>query len=88
MTDDAVEDNKVADIFMRQCVTHIGNASDVQKNRLMRALVERPPINKDPITVAQAVWNGLTEKEIMQLLGILQKQFDKDTWEFMTRWRI
>jgi len=87
MSSEEDEAVKAADLFMRQCVTHIGNASDLQKQRLLRALLERPPENRNPVELAQQVWNGLNQKEIMQLIGVLQKQFDKDTWEFMARWR-
>jgi hypothetical protein len=87
MQTDAIDEDKAADLFMRQCITHISNASDVQKTRLLRTLLERPPEHKIMFESAINIWNGLDEKEIMQLLGHLQKQFDRDTWEFMSRWR-
>ncbi len=84
--DKKVEEEQ-ADVFMRQCIRHLSNASNVQKTRLMLTLLERPPDTINNVQFAVSAWNGLDEKEIMQLLGLLQKQFDKQTWEFMARWR-
>lgn len=85
--DEAQQETQVADAFVRQCTKHLGEATNVQKTLLMRSLLERPPESANKLDLAQSAWNGLEEKEVMALLGTLQKQFDKDTWEFMSRWR-
>lgn len=85
--DEETQDTELADAFLRKCILHISNASNLQKVRLLKTLLERPPETTNKIELAQSIWNGLEPKEITMLLGTLQKQFDKDTWEFMARWR-
>ena len=87
MDEEARHDTDLADAFMRKCILHIGNASNVQKIRLLKTLLERPPETANKLELAQSIWNGLEHKEITMLLGTLQKQFDKDTWDFIARWR-
>lgn len=77
----------LADKFLRQCMMHISNASESQKKILLRTLLSRPPESLTTLEQAYAIWNGLDETEVMKLLGHIQKQFDKSTWEFIARWR-
>ncbi len=72
--------------FMHTAVTHISEASDRQRETLLKVLLERPP-NNAAINLANHVWAGLTEKEFMLVCKELQKNCDKDFWEFATRWR-
>jgi len=81
------QEQVIADKFLRQCMLHISNASESQKKILLRTLLARPPESLATIEQAFAIWNGLTEAEVMKLLGHVCKQFDKDTWDFIARWR-
>ena len=80
-------DKKAAEQFTRQVIKHISNATDVQKLILLKELLKRPPEFPSPAEHALIVFKGLNEKEIMKVLTVAQRQFDKDTWEFMARWR-
>lgn len=81
------QEQAIADKFLRQCMMHISNASETQKNILMRSLLARPPEGRQALDAAYALWNGLEQTDLMKLLGIVQKQFDQETWEFISRWR-
>ena len=81
------QEQVLADKFLRQCMHHISNASESQKKILQRTLLARPAEGLKTIEQAYAIWNGLTQEEVMKLLAHVQKQFDKETWEFISRWR-
>lgn len=81
------QEQAIADKFLRQCMLHISNASESQKKILLRTLLSRPEESLSTVEQAYSIWNGLTEAEIMKLLGHVQKQFNQDTWEFIARWR-
>jgi len=80
-------DEKEANAFLRKCVRYISSASEAQKAILIRTLLERHPESTKTVQNAIAIWNALSEKEIIKLISVLQKQFDKETWEFIARWR-
>lgn len=81
------QEQQLADKFLRQCMMHISNASDSQKKILLRTMLERPVGGLTTVAQAEAIWSGLTQDEIMKLIPTIQKQFDKETWEFISRWR-
>lgn len=71
---------------MRQAIAHIDKATDNQKRSLLKALLAQPPVD-DAVTMAENIWKGLTEKEFMQLMSRLQKNFEPEFWTFSTRLR-
>lgn len=72
--------------FMQGALKHISQATEKQKEVLLKALLERPPANS-AVAIAEQIWTGLTEKEFMAVCASVQKKFDKDFWIHSTRWR-
>ena len=72
--------------FMQGALKHISQATEKQKEILLKALLERPPPNS-AVVIAEQIWSGLTEKEFMSLCASIQKKHDKEFWAHCVRWR-
>jgi len=72
--------------FMQGALNHISQATEKQKEILLKAILERPPPNA-AVAIAEQIWSGLTEKEFMSLCASIQKRHNKDFWIYATRWR-
>ncbi len=56
-----------------------------QSYRVLIRLQEVPPEDSQPTELAMAALNGLTEAEMFKVLQQLRKQYDKETWDILTK---